>query len=146
MPLELIYWHWFAFAVFLLTVEVLAPGMYFLWMAQASLITGVLFFLYPAMNWELQLFWFSIFSIIGVMVARRFFKSHYIESDQPLLNKRTSQFIGRVFTLEQPIVNGRGKIKIDDSIWKAKGIDCPAGTCVRVIGAESVVLLVEIAD
>jgi membrane protein implicated in regulation of membrane protease activity len=140
---EFVYWHWLALAVFLLTIELLEPGMFFLWMAQASLITGGLLFLFPSMSWEIQLLLFSVFSLVGIAVVRQYFKNNLTKSDQPMLNKRTAQYIGRVFTLEQAIINGQGKIRIDDSIWKVKGNDCPVGTRVKVIGAESIVLLVE---
>ena len=143
LPEEFVYWDWWAIAVFLLIVEVLAPGMFFLWMAQASLVTGILLFFFPAMGWEIQLFIFSLLSVLGIAIARHFFKSHPTVSDQPLLNRRTAQFIGRIFTLYQPIVNGQGKIKVGDSTWKIRGIDCPAGTRVKVVGTDSVVLLVE---
>jgi membrane protein implicated in regulation of membrane protease activity len=146
LPEEFVFWDWWALAVFLLIVEVLAPGMFFLWMAQASLVTGMLLFVFPAMGWEIQLFVFSVLSVVGIVIARRFFKSHPTESEQPLLNRRTAQYIGRVFTLYQPIVNGQGKIKVDDSTWKISGADCPAGTRVKVVGADSVVLLVEKYD
>jgi hypothetical protein len=140
---ELVFWHWLAIGVFLLIVELLAPGMFFLWMAQAAGLTGLLLFFAPALGWEVQVTVFSVLSVLGVAVARRFFKRHPIESDQPLLNRRTAQYIGRVFTLERPIVNGQGKIKVDDSSWKIRGEDCEAGTRVVVVDADSVVLIVK---
>jgi membrane protein implicated in regulation of membrane protease activity len=146
LPEEFVYWDWWALAVFLLIVEVLAPGMFFLWMAQASLVTGMLLLFFPSMGWEIQLFVFSVLSVLGIAIARHFFKRHPTTSEQPLLNRRTAQYIGRVFTLYQPIVNGQGKIKVDDSTWKISGADCPAGTRVKVVGADSVVLLVEKYD
>jgi inner membrane protein len=146
MAWDFVFWHWLAFAVFLLTVELLAPGMFFLWMAQAAGITGLLLFIFPSMGWEIQIGIFSVLSVVGIALARRFFKRHPIESDQPLLNRRTSQYIGRVFTLDRPIINGQGKIRVDDSTWKIRGEDCEAGTRVVVVDAESVVLLVERID
>jgi len=143
MPQEFFFWDWLALAVFLLIVELLAPGMFFLWMAQASLVTGLLLFFFPVMGWEIQVLIFSVFTVVGIVYARRFFKRHPTVSDQPLLNRRTAQYIGRIFTLDQPIVNGQGKIKVDDSTWKIRGEDCPAGTRVKVVGADSVVLIVE---
>lgn len=143
MEFEIVFWHWLAFGVFLLIVELLAPGMFFLWMAQAAGITGLLLFLLPGLGWEVQTTVFSVLSVFGVAIARRFFKRHPIESDQPLLNRRTAQYVGRVFTLDHPIVNGQGKIKVDDSTWKIRGEDCEAGTRVKVVDADSVVLVVE---
>ncbi len=143
MGVDIVFWHWLAIGVLLLIVELLVPGMFFLWMAQAAGVTGLLLFVFPAMGWEIQLTIFSVLSVVGIVVARRFFKRHPIESDQPTLNKRTAQYLGRVFTLERPIVNGQGKIRVDDSTWKIRGVDCEAGTKVRVVGADSVVLIVE---
>jgi len=143
---EIVFWHWLAFGIFLLIVELLAPGMFFLWMAQAAGVTGVLLFLFPGLGWEVQIAVFSVLSVLGVGLARRFFKRHPIISDQPLLNRRTAQYIGRVFTLDRPIVNGEGKIKVDDSTWKIRGEDCGAGTRVRVVDADSVVLIVRKAE
>ena len=140
------FWHWLALGGLFLIVELLAPGMFFLWMAQAAFITGVLLFLFSGMGWEIQLPLFSVFSVAGIALARHFFRRHPIESDQPLLNRRTALYVGRVFTLDKPIVNGEGKIKVDDSIWKIRGEDCEAGTRVKVVGADSVVLLVEKVD
>jgi len=139
----IVFWHWLAFGIILLTVELLVPGMFFLGMAQAAEITGFLMFIFPGMGWEIQVAVFSILSMLGIALARRFLKGHTIESDQPLLNRRTAQYVGRVFTLDRPIVNGEGKIKIDDSTWKIRGDDCAAGTRVRVVDADSVVLIVE---
>jgi len=146
MGWDIVFWHWLAFGIFLLTVELLAPGMFFLWMAQAAEITGLLLWVFPGMGWEIQIGFFSVLSVLGIALARRFFKRYAIESDQPLLNRRTAHFIGRVFTLDQPIVNGQGKIKIDDSTWKIRGEDCAAGSRVTVVDADSVVLIVEKTD
>ena len=50
---------------------------------------------------------------------------------------RDSQYVGRVFTLEAPVVNGYGKIRVDDSTWKvAVNQDCPAGAKLRIVDAD----------
>lgn len=146
IPFEIVFWHWLALGVFLLIVELLAPGLFFLWMSQAAAITGVLLFVFPSMSWELQTAIFSVFSVIGIAWARRFFQRHPTPTDQPLLNRRTSYYVGRTFTLDQPIVNGQGKLRVDDSIWKINGPDCEAGSRVRIVAAENVVLIVEKID
>jgi len=65
------------------------------------------------------------------------------ESDEPLLNKRAQQYIGRVFTLDEPIVNGVGMVKVDDSSWRITGPDIDAGNKVKVIGEDGMSLKVE---
>ena len=56
-------------------------------------------------------------------------------TDQPLLNRRGAQLIGRIATLAEPIKDGRGRIRIGDTLWRVSGPDLPAGTRVRVKAA-----------
>ncbi|MCU0734335.1 MAG: NfeD family protein [Methylotetracoccus sp.] len=142
--LNLVFWHWWAFGALLLVVELLAPGMFFLWMAESAFVTGALLWLYPELSWEAQLIWFSALSLVSIVAARKLLIRHPIESDRPLLNQRTAQYIGRTFVLTEPIVNGTGKIRVDDSTWKISGADTPAGSRIRVIGAEGIVLKVDV--
>ena len=139
---EASYWHWWALAVVLIILEVISPAIFFLWMGIAAGVVGLLVLIVPGMAWELQVVLFSAFSVASVVLGRRYLSKHPIESDQPQLNRRGEHYIGRTFTLEEPIVNGQGKIKVDDSIWKITGEDCPAGTKVEVNGVDGVVLKV----
>ena len=52
------------------------------------------------------------------------------ESDKRL-NRRAESYIGRMFTLDGAIVDGRGRLKVDDTVWLVAGPDLPAGTRVR---------------
>lgn len=142
----LVFWHWWTLGALLLILELLLPGMYFLWMAEAALVTGAVFWLLPWLGWEIQLLVFSILSLASIFVVEKFMGRKPIISDRPLLNRRAAQYIGRTLTLEQPIVNGMGKIRIDDSIWRVHGEDCPAGTRIRVGDVEGVILKVERVD
>ena len=60
----------------------------------------------------------------------------------PFLNKRTEALIGREFTLERPIVDGTGTVRIDDTIWRVAGPDAPAGSRVKVVQADGASLTV----
>jgi hypothetical protein len=120
--------------------------MYFLWMAEAALVTGAVLWLLPWLGWEIQILVFSILSLASIFVFKKFIGRKPIVSDRPLLNRRAAQYIGRTLTLEQPIVNGMGKIRIDDSIWRVHGEDCPAGTRIRVCDVEGVILKVDRVD
>jgi membrane protein implicated in regulation of membrane protease activity len=65
------------------------------------------------------------------------------ESDEPLLNRRREQLIGRTATLTEPISDGRGRIHLGDTIWSVSGPDLPAGTRVRVKAVIDAELVVE---
>jgi inner membrane protein len=138
------YWHWWIFGVVLVILEVFSPGVFFLWLGIAAGLVGLVLLVFPGLAWAYQILAFALFSLISVGVSQAYFKRHPIASEQPLLNRRGEQYVGRIFTLDDAIVNGQGKIRVDDSTWKIHGTDCPAATRVRVTGADGVVLRVEI--
>lgn len=137
------FWHWWILGAGLLILEVFAPGAFFLWLAVAAGITGLVAWLVPSLGWEIQLLLFSVLAVVSTVVWRNYLRKHPIETDQPTLNRRGEQYVGRVFTLAEPIVNGSGKIRVDDSTWKVRGEDCEAATRIRVTGVDGTVLLVE---
>jgi len=141
--LEVVFWNWWVLALILLVIELLAPGFFFLWMAASGFVTGLLLWLMPALDIKVQIFIFSVLSIVAITAWKLYGKKYPISTDHPLLNKRGQQYIGRVFSLYQPIENGEGKIKVDDSIWKVHGEDCDINTKVKVIAIRGTVFDVE---
>ncbi len=140
------FWHWLVLGLALAIVEVFAPGAFFLWLGISAGIVGVVLWLIPGFDWEYQLLLFAVLSVASVVIARRYLTSHPLESDEPNLNLRGHQYVGRTFTLEEPVINGRGKIQVDDSTWKISCDDCDAGTKVVINGADGVVLQAAITD
>jgi membrane protein implicated in regulation of membrane protease activity len=138
--------EWFIAGFVLLLLEVFAPGAFLLWFGVAALIVGSLLWLLPMLPWQVQIVAFALLSI-GALVGYRAWRKRRPapQVDQPLLNRRVEQMIGRVFTLDQAIVNGRGKIKVGDSLWTVVGNDLTVGSKVRVIGAHEQMLEVELA-
>jgi membrane protein implicated in regulation of membrane protease activity len=135
-------WHWLLAAILLIILEMLAPAAFFLWLGVAAGLVALVLAVFPVLGWQSQLVLFAAFSVLGLFVGRRYLKHHPIATDEPTLNKRGHQYIGRVFTLDQPIVNGVGKLRVDDTTWKVGGQDCSQGTRVEVTGVDGVVLLV----
>ncbi len=141
---QITYWHWWILAVALLILEVATPGFFFLWLGVSAGIVGIVLFVVPALGLEYQLLIFALFSVTVIVLWLKYAKKHPTVSDQPTLNRRGEQYTGRMLTLQEGIVNGVGKIKVDDSTWKVEGADCPAGTRVRVVGVDGVILKVEV--
>ena len=141
--LDISFWHWLLLGVVFITAEVFAPGAFFLGMGVSALIVAGAMWVTPEMNWKLQLLMFAVLSVISIFIGRKLLKHRPIDSDQPLLNQRGAQYVGRTFNLEEPIVNRDGKIRVDDTTWRVSGEDCAAGTRVRVTGVSGVVLEVE---
>ena len=137
------HWGWWIFGIVLIVLEVAAPGAVFMWMGIAAGIVGFAAFFVPDLNWEYQFLIFAVLSVVSILVARRYLKARPIETDQPSLNRRGSQYIGRFFTLAEPIVDGRGRLHVDDTMWKIEGPDLPKGQKVTVKTVEGVILRVE---
>lgn len=143
---ELSFWHWIVLGVVFITLEAFAPGAFFLGMGVSAVLVGGSLFALPSMDWKTQLFMFAVLSVVSIFITRRWLRRTPIESDQPLLNQRGAHYIGRRFSLHSAIVNGQGKIKVDDSIWKVHGTDLPKGAHVTVTGVNGTILIVEPAS
>ncbi len=146
MPTEIDYWHWWILAAALIIFEVFAPGAFFLWLGIAAAVVGGLVYLSPAVGWEYQALAFSVLSVVSIIVWRKFFRTKPADTDQPALNRRGEQYIGRTFTLQEPISNGIGKIHVDDSTWKIRGDNCGVGAQVEVTGVDGTILEVRCKD
>lgn len=143
---HLSFWDWLALGTVLLILEVFGAGGYLLWIGMAAAAVGVLTFVAPDITWELQILLFGLLSIATALYWWRRQRSAVRMSDQPNLNLRGQELIGKTFVVHETIVDGRGKIKVADGVWMARGPDAAAGCRVRVIGQQGAILLVEPAE
>ena len=134
---EILSWHWWIVAIVLMMIEVMIPGAFFLWIGIAAAFVGGLVFLIPSLTLVFQVFIFGGASILSIWVGQKYLKHYTRPTDQPNLNRRGEHYIGRTLILTDPIINGQGKVKIEDSFWKVTGEDCPLGTHVRVTGVQN---------
>jgi membrane protein implicated in regulation of membrane protease activity len=141
--MTLTYWHWLIAGVVMLGLEMFLPGAVFLWLGVAACATGLLVFLIPGTLWQIQFVFFCVAAVASVLGWRQYRKRNPQHSDQPALNRRGEQFIGRTVSLEEPLVNGTGRVRLGDTMWKVSGPDLPAGTQVRITSVNGVVLVVE---
>ncbi|MFK3644530.1 NfeD family protein [Pseudomonas protegens] len=140
------FWDWLALGTILLIFEVFGAGGYLLWIGLAAATVGVLTFLIPGLSWEVQFLLCGLLSVLTALYWWRRQRSVARPSDQPNLNLRGQELIGKTFVVHQAIVDGRGRIKVADGVWIAKGADAPVGARVRVVGQEGAILLVENLD
>lgn len=131
-------WSWMVLGFILLIVEVMAPGVFLLWIGIAAIIVGALSLALwdvTAWTWQLQVVVFAILSIICAVIGRNVMAKRGYSTDAPLLNHRGQQLVGRTATLAEPIREGRGRIQLGDTQWRVAGPDLPAGARVRVVRA-----------
>ncbi len=136
-------WYWWVAALAFLAIEVFMPGTFFLWMGVASGVVGVTLLIDPGLSLDNQLLIFAVLSVAAVVGWRVYLRKNPPQSDEPTLNRRGAQYIGRTFALSEAIDNGVGKIQVDDTTWKVKGPDLPEAAKVRVTAAEGTLLVVE---
>ncbi|MCY4191093.1 MAG: NfeD family protein [Rhodospirillaceae bacterium] len=137
------FWHWLAIGAGLAALEIMVPGTFLLWLGAAAGIVGLIMLALPQIDWIYQLLIFAVCAVTLIAVSIKFFRNPPAETDKPNLNERGQQFIGRQLTLDQPIVNGKGRAKMGDTMWQVCGPDYMRGTRVKVINVHGTVLEVQ---
>lgn len=146
---DLAFWHWWIFGVVLLVVEIAVPGTVFLWMGVSAGAVGVLLLVLPDMAWQFQWIAFAVLSFAAIAAWRLYARRHPAETDQPHLNQRSAQFLGRKLTLTDTLKDGRGQTRIGDSLWTVEsedGSDFVKGARVEVVGTRDTILVVRSAN
>ena len=131
-------WNWMVLGCVLLALEIVVPGFFLLWIGVAALVTGAISLLIwdaSYWTWEAQVVVFLVLAVAAAYAGNRLMRGRGGDSDMPLLNRRSEQMIGKVATLTEPIKDGRGRIRIGDTMWRISGPDLPAGSRVRVKSA-----------
>ena len=115
-------WNWLIFGVLLMALELLAPGVFLFWLGLAALLVGLLSFaIHP--SWQMQILMFAIFAACAVPLWRRIASSgKAVSASNPFLNKRADALVGRVFTLEKPIIDGSGTVRMKLCVLCALGL------------------------
>ena len=135
-------WVWFVAAGLFLLLELLSPGVFFIWLGIAAALTGVVDNLHD-LPWQGELLLFAVLAVVSVVIGRRVYQGPAMEpQDNPYLNRRQLGYVGRSFTLKQPIVDGRGKLTIEDTVWEIEGPDLAAGARIKVTAVKDMTLLV----
>lgn len=140
------HWTWLVIALVLAVLELIAPGVFFLWMAIAAALTAGLAFLTPDLGWTTHLAAFAVLSVLVTWAGKRYVKQNQTPSENDMLNKRGQQMIGKEVNLIDPIINGEGRVKIGDSPWRVYGPDLPKGTRVRIKAVDGARIEVEAAS
>ena len=133
---------WLGLAALLALAELFVPGVFLIWVAAAAAVTGILS-LFIDLTVAGQLTVFGLTTILAVLGGRRWYLTHNVESENPLLNNRAAQLVGRTVTVVAAISATSGRVKVGDGEWPAKGPDMPIGTVAKVSAVEGGILLLE---
>jgi membrane protein implicated in regulation of membrane protease activity len=138
------HWWWLLAAAVLALVELVAPGIFSIWIAAAAAATGLAVLIF-GLPFAFQLALFALLAIAAVYAGRNWYERNPVKSADPHLNDRTARLVGQTVTVVAAIRGGEGRVKVGDSVWSARGPDAEEGTQVRVTGADGGCLKVEAA-
>ncbi|MBR9972392.1 NfeD family protein [Magnetospirillum sulfuroxidans] len=142
-----VFWHWLIAGVVLIGAEAMVPGTYLLWPGIAAFLTGMVAYMAPGLGWEIHAVIFAALTVVAAVAGRKLYSRLKEPASQaPLLNRRAAQLVGTIHTLDTPILDGYGRMKLGDTTWKVCGPDLPTGARVTVVGADGIVLKVEAAS
>ena len=135
-------WLWMIGGVLLLIAEIIAPGFFLVFIGAAALATGIFALLF-GLGVPAQLALFALYSLIAVMIGRRFYANANTDSSDPLLNDRVARLVGKMVTVVEAVDSHNGRVRVGDSEWNARGGPAAAGERVRVTGVDGNCLTVE---
>jgi hypothetical protein len=143
MPdLPMTHWVWFIAAVVLAIMEIVAPGIFMIWLALAAAATGFAT-LALGLPWQLQVVVFAVLAVVAVFAGRNYLKRNPVLTEDRGLNRRGERLIGDIVKVVEPIEGGRGKVQVGDAPWLAVGSDAPVGARVRIVAVDGSTLHVE---
>lgn len=134
---------WLVVAVVLGIAELLVPGVFLIFLAIAAAVVGVALLALPDLPLVAQLGAFAVWSVVTVLIGRRWYVDYPVETSDPLLNDRAARMAGEIVTVSVPIVAGSGRVRVGDSEWPASGPDAEAGTRMRVAKVTGGIVSVE---
>ncbi len=139
----IVFWWWWAAAAVLLVCEMALPGVIFLFLAIGAVLVGVVLLIAPSTGLEVQLLIFAVTSVAAALGLRPILATRLQTKAHATLNARGAALIGQVVTLDEPIINGRGRARVADGSWNVRGPDMVAGAEVRIVRVEGAELVVE---
>ena len=136
-------WHWFVLAVILIVLELTTTTGFLLGIAFAALALAGILVVVPDLSWDWQFLLFGVLSVVLTLGYRTYFRPDNDASDNPLLNNRAAQMVGKSFVLGVDL-DRSGADMIGDTRWALRSAALiKQGARVRVVAVEGVVLTVE---
>ena len=138
---------WLTLGGLLLAAEMLGSNGYLLWSGVAGVVTGLLTWVIP-FSWEWQGTLFAVLTLLAAWLWSKWLRKR-MRQQRPAdaqLNQRGQQLVGRRFTLDNALENGRGHVRVGDSSWPViADEDFAAGSKVEVVAVEGITLRIRAA-
>lgn len=135
-------YYWLVGGVLLLILELVAPGVFLAFVGMAAIATGAIT-LAIGLGLPMQLVLFALYTLVAILIGKRFYAQPDAPDADPLLNDRAARLLGRTVTAVTAIDEEGGRVRVGDGEWGARGGPASAGEKVVIIGVEGNCLRVE---
>lgn len=115
-------WIWVIAGTIIAGLEIVAPGIFLLWIGIGAIVVGLVLTLAPnlPLAWQMLLFAVSMLLSIGTGFATQ---RRGKAEDAPLLNRDLEAMIGRRYSALGDFKAGRGRIRVADTSFAAVSDD-----------------------
>ncbi|MCU6452644.1 NfeD family protein [Sphingomonas sp. A2-49] len=136
---------WLIAALALGVAELAIPGVFAIFLAIAAAVVGIATLVVPVPV-EAQIGAFAVWSVVTVLVGKRWYRDFPVASSDPQLNDRSARMVGETVVVEVGIDADGGRVRIGDGSWPARGPIAAAGTRVRIVEVRGGLVIVEPVD
>lgn len=137
---------WLIAALALGVAELLIPGVFAIFLAIAAAVVALAVLVVPDIPIEAQITAFAVWSVVTVLIGKRWYVDFPIASSDPQLNDRASRLVGEIVVVEVAIDRNGGRVRIGDGSWPAEGPSAAAGDRVRIVAVRHGLVVVEAID
>lgn len=143
--MDLQWWHWLVFGLFLVVVELgAAGGFYVIFFGIAAILVGLLASVGTADSIGVQLILFSVLSVASLLLFRDSLVKRFQGDPQ---SPQIDQLVGEIAIVTEDLhPGGVGKVELRGTNWSARAstVDLlPRGTRCRVTSVDGLTLSVE---
>ncbi len=135
-------WIWAIGGVLLLIAEIIAPGFFLVFVGAAAIATGLFTLLFD-LGTAPQLGLFAIYSVLAVMIGKRWYGEPDTTDENLRLNDPARRQIGKTVTVVEAVDEHGGRVRLGDGEWNARGGPVAAGERAKVTAVEGNCLIVE---
>ncbi|HVL57206.1 MAG TPA: NfeD family protein [Burkholderiaceae bacterium] len=130
-------WLWLILGAVLAALEIVAPGVYLLWIGLGAIIVGLSLAVAPELPLSWQALIFAVAMLGSLSLGFWLQRRSRPPAQHDLLNKETQQLVGRRFRAITDFELGRGRIEVGDTSYAAVSVEpIRAGETVEVIAIE----------
>ncbi len=136
-------WHWWVLALIFVCCIAVFEHTIHIWLTLSTTVVGVLVWLDPQTPNKFQFLLFGFITLTGMVISSFFSGNRKDSQETPIKGREFAEhqetdIIGRVFTLEEPIVNGKGKLHYNSQKWQLRGKDAETGSKIRVVSIDGI--------